>query len=117
MTKDLLRNTAIAHALVAMVAAHPAGDDESVVRAGFDAVVDALGEGVEKAAQAEADEQIELLTAMRAQASEVFGAAGDEDRARAGETLVRTFDAFARTMPGYRASASAPDVMPAPQSS
>jgi hypothetical protein len=117
MTRDLLRNTAIAHALVAMISAHPAGDDEGVVHAGFDAVVDALGEGVEKAAQAEADQQVELLTAMRAQAATVFGAADDEDRARAGEALVRSFDAFARTMPGYRASASAPEVMPAPQAS
>lgn len=117
MTKDLLRNTAIAHALVAMMATHSAGDEDGIVRAGFDAVVDALGEGVEKASQAEADRQVELLTAMRDQATGVFAATDAADRTTAADALARTFDAFADTMPGYRASASEPAVMPAPQAS
>jgi hypothetical protein len=115
MTKDLLRDTAIARALVILITNPDNVIDDPDVRSGFESVINAIGEQVEKASQAEGDRQVELLEAMRAHAADVFEATDDETREAAMETLARDFDLFTSTIPGYQANGSAPAVMPAPQ--
>lgn len=112
MTKDLLRDTAIARALVILIT-NPGNDvSDPDVRSGFESVINAIGEQVEKASQVEATQQVDLLEAMRAHASDVFEAVDDEARTSARETLARDFDLFTGTIPGYQANGSAPAVMP-----
>jgi len=103
MTKDLLRNTAIAHALVALMTAHGADLSDVHVKLGFAAVINAMGEGVEKASQVEGDAQIALLEEMRTHAADLFEAGDDEARTAAGEHLNASFASFAETIPGYGA--------------
>ena len=115
MTHDLLRNTAVARALVVLMT-NPGNDlSDPDVRVGFEAVVNALGEGVEKAAQPEADRQVEALEAMRAHASDVLDATDDETRSTSMEALAHAFDGFTATIPGYAAQGSQPAVLPTPQ--
>lgn len=115
MTKDLLRDTAIARAIVILIT-NPDNDvSDPDVRSGFESVINAIGEQVEKASQVEGDRQVEMLEAMRAHAADVFDATDGEARAEAMETLAKDFDLFTGTIPGYQANGSAPAVMPAPQ--
>jgi hypothetical protein len=115
MTKDLLRSTAIARALVILMT-NPDNDlSDSDVRVGFEAVINAVGEEVEKVektAQPEADRQISLLDEMRAHAADIFEATDDETGADAMQALARTFEDFTATIPGYGSNGSAPAIMP-----
>lgn len=112
MTKDLLRSTAIARALVILMT-NPDNDlSDSDVRVGFEAVINAVGEEVEKTAQPEADRQISLLDEMRAHAADIFEATDDETGADAMQALARTFGDFTATIPGYGSNGSAPAIMP-----
>ena len=111
MTKDLLRNTAIARALVILMT-NPDNDlTDPDVHSGFKSIVNAMGEGVEKASQAESTRQVDLLEGMRAQAADIFAATDDETRTTAMEGLAAAFDEFTGTIPCYQANGSAPAVM------
>lgn len=101
MTKDLIRHTAIARALVILLTNPDHDVADPHVRAGFEAVINALGEEAEKTSQAETTLQVELLEAMRNHGSDLFDAQDDETRSKAMESLAEDFARFAETIPGY----------------
>lgn len=103
MTEDLLNTTAIAHALVLLMT-HASSDlGDPVIKVGFGAVANHLGQAIEKAGQPEGDTQVALLDAVRLHADEVLGAIDDETRETAKRELAASFHAFADTVPGYHA--------------
>ena len=100
MTREMLRSTAVAHAMVLLIADVGSLRDPHVA-IGFDALMDELSDEVAKASQAETAVQEETIQTMRDRAADTLRATDDEARGIAAKGLLDAFSTFSNTVPGY----------------